>query len=75
MESVHAKVTVDSGQRISSRLDLVVVQVRWAKAGTEQAKDYTFSYRKGNENNQIWQEFVVHYRIIVNISVLGSFQN
>jgi hypothetical protein len=36
------------------KLDLVRVQeVRWKSGGTEPAREYTFFYRKRNENNEL----------------------
>jgi hypothetical protein len=47
------------------KLDLVGVQeVRWDKAGTIRAGDYTLFYGKGNENTQFGTEFFVHRRIL-----------
>jgi len=46
------------------KLELVVVhEVRWYKGGTVRAGDYSFSYGKGNENNQVGTGFFVHKRI------------
>jgi exonuclease III len=46
-------------------LDLVGVQeVRWEKEVTGRAEDYTFFYRKGNEDHQLGTGFFVHKRII-----------
>jgi exonuclease III len=47
------------------KLDLVCVQeVRWNKEGTVKAGDYSFVYRKGNENHQLGTGFFVHHRIL-----------
>jgi hypothetical protein len=47
------------------KLDLVGVdKVRWEKEGTERAEDYTFFYRKGNEDHQLGAGFFVHKSII-----------
>jgi hypothetical protein len=36
------------------KLDLVVVQeVRWEGGGTEPTGEYTYFYRKGNENHEL----------------------
>jgi hypothetical protein len=46
-------------------LDLVGVQeVRWEKAGTERAEDYTFLFGKSNEDHRLWIRFFVHKKII-----------
>jgi hypothetical protein len=46
------------GDEISKyKLDLVVVQeVRWDGGGTELAGEYTFFYRKENENHELGTE-------------------
>jgi hypothetical protein len=41
-------------------LDLVGVQVRWEKEGTERAEDYSFFYGKWNEDHQLGTGFFVH---------------
>jgi hypothetical protein len=47
------------------KLDSVGVQdVRWVGSGTEPAGEYTFFYRKGNENHEICTGCFVHKRII-----------
>jgi hypothetical protein len=54
------------GEEISEyKLDLVGVQeVRWDVGGTERAGEYTFFYRKGNENHELGTGFFVHKRIV-----------
>jgi hypothetical protein len=39
------------------KLDLVGVQVRWEKGGTERAEDYTLFYGHGNEDHQLGTGF------------------
>jgi hypothetical protein len=47
------------------KLDSVGVQVdRWDRGGTEPAREYTFSYGKGNENHELGTGYFVHKRII-----------
>jgi hypothetical protein len=47
------------------KLDLVGVQeVRWEGVSTEPAGEYTFFYRKGNENHELGTGFFVHKTII-----------
>jgi hypothetical protein len=45
-------------------LDLVMVQVRWDRGGTESAGEYTFLYGKWNENHELGTGFFLHKRII-----------
>jgi hypothetical protein len=47
------------------KLDLMRVQeIRWEGGGTEFAGEYTFFYRKRNENNELGTVFIIHERII-----------
>jgi hypothetical protein len=47
------------------RLDLVVEQeVRWEGSGTVPAGEYTFFYRKRNENHELGTGFFLHKRIV-----------
>jgi hypothetical protein len=47
------------------RLDLVGVQeVRWEGSGTTPAGEYTFFYRKGNENHEFGTGVFVHKTIL-----------
>jgi hypothetical protein len=39
-------------------------EVRWDKEGTVKVGDYSFFYRKGNENHQLGTGFFVHHRIV-----------
>jgi hypothetical protein len=45
------------------KLDLVGVQVIWEGGGTEPVGEYTFFYRKANENHELGTGFFVHKRI------------
>jgi hypothetical protein len=42
------------------KLDLVDVEVRWDKGGTEPAGDNTFFYENGDDNHRLGSGFFVH---------------
>jgi hypothetical protein len=47
------------------KFDLVGIQeVRWDRGGTEPAGEYTFSYRKENDNHELGTDVIVHKIII-----------
>jgi hypothetical protein len=39
-------------------------EVRWVGDGTKHAREYTFFYRKGNENHELATGIFVHKTII-----------
>jgi hypothetical protein len=41
-----------------------VQEVRWEGSGTKPVGEYTFFYKKGNENHELGTAFFVHKRII-----------
>jgi hypothetical protein len=47
------------------KLDLVGMQeVRWEGIGTEPTREYTFFYRKGDENHELGTGFFVHKGLV-----------
>jgi hypothetical protein len=47
------------------KLELMgVEEVRWDKGGTVRARDYNFSYGKGNKNHHLGTGFFVHHSIV-----------
>jgi hypothetical protein len=53
-----------SRETLKHRLDLVGVQVRWDRRGTEPVGEYTFFHGKGNENHELGTGSFLHRRII-----------
>jgi hypothetical protein len=52
-----------SKEQARYKLDLVGVQeVRWESGGTKPAGEYTFFYRKGNENRELGTVFFLCIR-------------
>jgi hypothetical protein len=49
---------------VANKLDLVGIQVRWDRGGTQPPGECTFVYGKGNENHELGTVFVVHKRIM-----------
>jgi hypothetical protein len=41
-----------------------IQEVRWDRGDTKPAGEYTFFYRKGNENHELGTVFLVHKKII-----------
>jgi hypothetical protein len=62
------------GELARYKLDLVGVQeVRWDKAGTIRAGDYTLFYGKRNDNHQLGTGFFVHQRILPAVKKVVKF--
>jgi hypothetical protein len=61
------------------KLDLVDVQVRWDNGGTVRARDYNFSYGKGNENHQLGTGFLYtteyYHGVIISSEIICYWQN
>jgi hypothetical protein len=52
-EPLQSRFTDESCKRNGEyKLDLVALQVRWDRGGTEPAGNYTFFYGNGNENQE-----------------------
>jgi uncharacterized protein involved in tellurium resistance len=54
-----------------NKLDLVRVEVRWDRGGSEPAGEYTFFYRNGNENHDLGTGLFVHKGIISAVKRVG----
>jgi hypothetical protein len=49
-----------------------VQEVRWDRGGTERAGEYTFFYRKGNENHESRTGFFVQKKIMLVVQRVES---
>jgi hypothetical protein len=49
-----------------------VLEVRWARIGTEPAGKYTFLYCKGNDKHKLDTRFFVHRRIMSAVKKVDS---
>jgi hypothetical protein len=45
-----------------------VLEVRWERGGTEPAGEFTFCYRKGNDNHELGIGLFAHKRIILAVN-------